>query len=175
MEFSSTSWIRDITDRSYQQEETHSKYTDLSHVARDIFSITTHGVEVGATLSFGWDLIGQRQLKTTCENLRENVIGMQFTQHNNRTLAGDNPTLDMTTTENNMEIKRVAEERKLHRMAKVHNFLEMWQCSQNLHPTWKESWTQSTQTTAVGYISDTESMFQASWSNIEHDGASEYQ
>jgi len=28
-----------------------------------------------------------------------------------------------------MELKREAEEKKLHRMAKVHDFLEMWQGS----------------------------------------------
>jgi len=31
-----------------------------------------------------------------------------------------------------MDIKKEAEERKLHGMAKVHDILEMWQGSQNL-------------------------------------------
>jgi len=31
--------------------------------------------------------------------------------------------------ENDSEMKKEAEKRKLHRMAKVHNFLEMWQGS----------------------------------------------
>jgi hypothetical protein len=35
-------------------------------------------------------------------------------------------------------MKKEAEEKKLHRMAKVHDFLEMWQGSQNLRATQKE-------------------------------------
>jgi len=46
MEISSTFWILDVTDWWCQQEEMHSKYTDLSNVARDIFSIIPHGVGV---------------------------------------------------------------------------------------------------------------------------------
>jgi hypothetical protein len=61
-------------------------------------------------------------------------------------------------------MKKEAEERKLHRMAKVHNFLEMWQGSQNLHATQNESRAQNKQTTAVGYISDPEEIVKASWS-----------
>jgi len=53
-------------------------------------------------------------------------------------------------------MKKEAEERKLHRMPKVHNFLEMWQGSQNLCATQRESRAQDKQMTAVGYISDTE-------------------
>jgi hypothetical protein len=44
----------------------------------------------------------------------------------------------------------------LHRMAKVHDFLEMRQGSQNLRATQKESRAQHKQMTAVGYISDTQ-------------------
>jgi len=40
-------------------------------------------------------------------------------------------------------MKKEAEEWKLHRMAKVHNFLEMWQGSQNLCATQKESLAQN--------------------------------
>jgi len=39
MEISSPFWIPDITDWWRQPEETHSKYADLSNVARDIFFI----------------------------------------------------------------------------------------------------------------------------------------
>jgi len=41
-------------------------------------------------------------------------------------LAGTDLELDTTNTENDLEMKKEAEERKLHRMAKVHDFLEMW-------------------------------------------------
>jgi hypothetical protein len=40
-------------------------------------------------------------------------------------LAGTDPELDTTNIENDSEIQKKAEERKLHRMAKVHDF---WRC-----------------------------------------------
>jgi hypothetical protein len=61
-------------------------------------------------------------------------------------------------------MKKEAEERKLHRMAKVHNFLEMWQGSQNLRATENESRAKNKQITALGYISDPEEIVKASWS-----------
>jgi len=63
MEISSTFWLPDITDRWSQQEEMHSKYADLSNVARDLFSIIPHGVGVEASYSLGKDDIGWRQSK----------------------------------------------------------------------------------------------------------------
>jgi len=71
-------------------------------------------------------------------------------------------------------MKKEVEERKLHRMAKVHNFLEMWQGSQNLRATQKESRAHNNQITAVGYISDTEEIVKASWSLFQHDGAAAF-
>jgi len=78
MAISSTFWLPDITDRWRQQEETHTKYADLSNVARDVFSIIPHGVGVGASSSLGRDVIGWRQSKTTGETLHEKVVVMQF-------------------------------------------------------------------------------------------------
>jgi hypothetical protein len=75
--------------------------------------------------------------------LRENVVLRQFPRANNGILAGTDPQLDNTNTENDLEMKKEAEERKLHRMAKVHDVLEMWQGSQNLRPTQKESQAQN--------------------------------
>ena len=75
---SSTFWLPDITDWWRQQEETHSKYADLSNVARDVFSIITHGVAVEASFSLVRDVIGWRQSKTTGETLREKVIVRQL-------------------------------------------------------------------------------------------------
>jgi hypothetical protein len=40
-------------------------------------------------------------------------------------LAGADTEMDTTNTENDLEMKKEAEERKLRRMAKVHKFLEM--------------------------------------------------
>jgi hypothetical protein len=59
-------------------------------------------------------------------------------------------------------------------MAKVHDLLEMWQGSQTLRATQKESHAQNEQMTAVGYISDTEEIVNASWSNVHHDGAAAF-
>jgi len=101
-------------------------------MARDVFSIIPHGVGLEASFSLGRDVIGWRQLKTTGETLREEMVVRQFARANYGLLAGDDPVLDPNSTDNDMELKREAEEKKLHRMAKVHNFLEMWQGSQNL-------------------------------------------
>jgi hypothetical protein len=61
MEFGSTFWIPDITDWWHHQQETHSKYGDLSKVAHDIFSIRPHVVGVEASFSLGRDVTGWRQ------------------------------------------------------------------------------------------------------------------
>jgi len=71
-------------------------------------------------------------------------------------------------------MKKEAEERKSHSMAKVHNFLEMWQGSQNLGATQQESCAQNKQMTTVRYISDTEEIVKALWSLIQHDGAAAF-
>jgi len=125
MEISSTFWIPDITDWWHHQEETHSKYADLTNVAHDIFSIIWHGVEVEASFSLGHDVVRWRQSKTTGKTLLEKVVVRQFTRANNEILPGADPELDTTNTENNSEMKKEAKERKLHRMAKIRDFLEM--------------------------------------------------
>ena len=155
MEISSTFWLPDITDWWRQQQETHSNYADLSNEARNIFSIIPHSVEVQANFSLGRDVIGWRQSKTTGETLREKVVLRQFARANSGLLAGDDPVLDPDSTDNDMEMKREAEQKMLHRMATVHDFLETWQGSQILRATQKESCAQNRQMTAVGYISDT--------------------
>ena len=71
-------------------------------------------------------------------------------------------------------MKNDAEQRKLHRMAKVHDFLEMWQGSQNLRATQKASRPQHKEMTAAGYISDTEDIVKASWLLFPHDGAAAF-
>jgi hypothetical protein len=68
-------------------------------------------------------------------------------------------------------MKKVAEERKFPRMAKVHDCLEMWQGSQNLLTTQKESRAQNKYMTAVGYILDMEEIISTSWPLFKHDGA----
>jgi hypothetical protein len=56
-------------------------------------------------------------------------------------------------------------------MAKVNHFLEMWQGSWIIRATQRESGAQKKQMTAVRYISDTEEIVNASWPNLQHDGA----
>jgi hypothetical protein len=90
---------------------------------------------VEASFSLGQDVIGWRQSKTTGETLREKVVVRQFAQANNGILAGTDLELDTMNAENDSEMKKAAEERKLPRMAKVHDFLEMWQGSKNLRAT----------------------------------------
>jgi len=174
MEISSAFWLPDITDYWRQQQETHSQYADLSNVAHDIFSIIPHSVGVEASVSLGQDVIGWRQSETTGKTLREMVVVRQFTRVNTGLLAGDNPELDHTSTDHDMEMKRGAEQMKLHRMGQVHVSLEMWQGSQNIRATQKESRAQNTQMTAVAYISDTEGIVKASWSQFQHDGAAAF-
>ena len=68
-------------------------------------------------------------------------------------------------------MKKVVEESTLHRMAKDHDFLDMWQHSQNLSTTQQESRAQYKQMTAIGYISDMAEIVKPSWSLFQHDGA----
>ena len=72
-------------------------------------------------------------------------------------------------------MKKEPEERKLHRMGKVHNFLEMWQGSQNLRAPQKESCADNKPMTAVGNTSDTDEIVKSSWSLFQHDGAVAFQ
>jgi hypothetical protein len=170
MEISCTFLIPDLTDLWWQQEEIHSKYADFCNVAHDIFSIIPHGVGVETCISFHRDIICWRQSITSGKTLWEKDVVRQFAQANNGILAGADQELDTPKTENDSELKKVAEDRKFHRMAKVHDFLEMWQGSQNLHATQKESCAQNTQMTATGYILDTEEIVEVSWSLFEHEG-----
>ena len=114
-------------------------------MAREIFSNIPHAVRVEASFSLGWDVIGWRQSNTTSGTLGEKVVERQFARANNGMLAGTDPEFDTTNTENDSEMTKEAEERILHRMAKVHVPLEMWQGSQNLRATQKESRTHTRQ------------------------------
>jgi hypothetical protein len=108
------------------------------------------------------------------EYLREKAVVRQFARANNGILAGTDPELDTMNTENDSEMEKEAEEQKSHTMAEVHDFLKMWQGSQNLRATQKESRAQNKQMTTVGYISDTEEIVKASWSLFQHDGGATF-
>ena len=100
MEVISTFWILDITDWWHQQEVTHSKFSDLSNVAHDKFSIIPHGVRVEASFSLGQDVIGWKLSKTTGETHHEKVIVWQFAQAKNGILTCTDQEWDTTNTEN---------------------------------------------------------------------------
>jgi len=89
-------------------------------------------------------------------------------------MAGADTLLDISNTENNLEMNKDVEERKLHTMAKVHDFLEMGQGRQNLGATQKESRARNKEMTAVGFISDMEEIVKASWSVFQHDGVAAF-
>jgi hypothetical protein len=171
MEFSSTFWIPAVTDWWRQQEQTHSKYTNRSNVECDIFSIIPCGVGVEASFSLGYNIIGWRQSKTTGETIREKVVIRKFARANNGILAGTDQELNIPNTENNSEMKNKAEESSLHRLANVHDFLAIWQGSQNLHTAQKEFRAQNKQMATVGYISDTEEILKVSSSLFQPDVA----
>ena len=174
MEISSTLGLPDITDCGCKQQETDSKYADLTNVARNIFSIIPHGVGVEASSSLGRDVFGWWQSKSTGEALREEVVARWFTHANSGIWAGTDPELDSLNTENDSEIQKETEERKLHRMAKVRNGLEIWRGSKIQSATQMGSRTQNKQMTAIGYISDTEEIVKASWSLFQHDDAAAF-
>jgi len=143
MEISSTFSLLDMTDGRRQQQEMTCRYTDLSNVEPDIFSIIPLGVGVEASLSLGRDGIGWRQSKTTAESLHRKVVLRQFARGTSGILSNTDPELDTINTDNVSEMKKEAEEGTLHRMANMHDFLDMWQGTQNLYATRKESCAQN--------------------------------
>jgi hypothetical protein len=89
-------------------------YTDHSNVACDIFSVISRSVRVEARCSLGRDVIGWRQSHTTSGTVCDNILVRQFAQGDNGLLAGDDPVLDPSSTEYDMEMRREAEEKQLH-------------------------------------------------------------
>jgi hypothetical protein len=137
MEICSTFWVPDTTDWLRQQEETPSKYTDFCYMPRNTFSIIPHRIGLEASFSPERDVIGWRQSKTAGKTLHNEVVVRQFALANNRIQAGADPELKTKNTENHSEIQKEAEERKLHRITMVDDFMVMWQGSQNLPATQK--------------------------------------
>jgi len=163
-------WIVDITDWWHQHEEMHSEWADLPDTARDTFRNQLHYIEVESSISLQHDVICRWQSETTGDTLREQVIVREFAAAKNGISAGNDSALDRTNTGNDSEMNKKAEETTLHRMAKAHYFLEMWQGSQHQFATQQKSCAQNNQMTARGYISDMEEIIKASWSLFQHDG-----
>ena len=89
-------------------------------------------------------------------------------------MAGNNPVSDTTNTENDVEIIKEADEKKLSSMAKVHKILKMLHVTPNLCATQKESCAHNRKVTAVAYISDTEEIVKVSWSLFQHGGVTAF-
>jgi len=162
MEICSIFWVRDITDWWRQQEESHSNYADLANVAYDTFSVIQHDVRVETGISRGRDVIGWRQAKTMDETLSKQVNVWEYAGTNNWILVGNDRALDMTQREKDLDMLIQVEERTFQRIAKVHNFREIWQRSHNLLATQMESCTQNKQKMVVGYISDSKGIVKSS-------------
>jgi len=170
MEISSLIWFPDIIDWWLHQGQMCSKYADFSSVAHSIFSLIAPGGGVEASFSPGRDFIRTIESKTTGKSVQDKIVILQFAAVNNGIFASNYIVLDTTNTENDLELMNEAEERILHRVAKVHNMVEMWQGSQNLSAIQKKACAQNKQRTAVGYIPDTEEIIKASWTNFQLDG-----
>jgi len=69
MEISDKLWLPDVTHWWRQQEETHSKYTNLYNVPCNVISIIPHDVQVEASFSLGQHIIGWRQSKITSKTV----------------------------------------------------------------------------------------------------------
>jgi hypothetical protein len=102
------------------------------------------------------------------------VIVRQFVEPNNGILAGGNPELDTTNTDNDSQRKKGAEEGIFHRKPKVHDLLEMWQGCEDIRAPQKESHTNNMPMSAVRYVSDTDDIIKASWLLFQHDGVGAY-
>jgi hypothetical protein len=164
-------WYPDVLLWWKEQLDLHTEYAILAQVARDVFSVMPHGVGVEASFSLGRDVIGWRQGKTSGTTLRDKVVVRQYARASSGVLAGSSTAPDIPE-EIDTALKQEKEDQKLHRMAKVHDFLEVWVASRKLRDGQKESRRQNPQMTAAGYISDTEEQEGADWSDFEDDGES---
>ena len=102
------------------------------------------------------------------------MVVTPFASADNGILAGSDPALHAKNTDNELDMKKGAVNRTMYRMGKVYDRLEMWQWSQNLSTTKKESRTPTKQMTHGGYISNTEEMLKASSSPFQQDCAAAF-
>jgi hypothetical protein len=114
--------VPDITARWCQQNQAHSKYTDHSIVAYNIFSFIPCGVRLEGSICLGLHLIGLRQSITTAGTFCEILVLMKLPA---AILAGNVTTLDIMITENDFEMISEAEEWKFHSLVMVHDIMGM--------------------------------------------------
>jgi len=174
MEIRDTTCIPDITDWWCHQEEMQLKYADLSNVTCDMSSITRLGVRVEVSFSLGPAVIGWRESEITGQTLREKVSLRQYARVNHSIVVGHSTAFDTTETENDLGLKKDVVQSTLHRMAKAHNLIEMWQGSQTLCALQKKARHQNKQMTAIGCISDMEVIVKATWWLFQPDGAAAF-
>jgi hypothetical protein len=115
-----------------------------------------------------------RQSQTSAYTLREKIIVRHFARRNSWLFAGEDPELHPTSVYKDMELKTEAEQKMLHRMAKVDDCWEMSQGSQNLQAIQKQFFTQNKQMTAIEHISVTEEIIKAFWLLIPHNDAAAF-
>jgi len=168
---SSTCVSPHITDYWHQHGEQHWTYADLVNVARDILCFSLYGVRVLASISLGWNNIGRKQSKTPWKCVQDNVVVMQVALTSYAMLAGGNKVLDTMETKHDFQMERDMVDRTLHTLAKVCDFWETWHGSQTLCDTFKKSRPQQKLISAGGYITASEEIINASWSNFQHDSA----
>jgi len=174
MEIVSTFWIPEITDW-WRQQRKRTQSSPISQLWHEIFSLSYHMVSEWRPIFPLWEMwLGGGSQRPYGETLREQVFVIHFARANDGIFAGNDPALDKMHTDNISKMKREAEERILHRMNKVHNFLEMWQGSQILRAAQKESRAQNKQMTTEGYTSDTQEFVQLSCSLVQQDGATAF-
>jgi hypothetical protein len=106
-------------------------------------------------------------------SLREKMVVRQFARSNNGVLAGDTTDLK-TLASGDIEAQKAVEDKKLNRLAKVHDFLDMRDGSQKLRHMQRAARAQNSKMTAIGYISDTEETVDEGWSSINHDGVTAF-
>jgi hypothetical protein len=70
-------------------------------------------------------------------------------------IVRDDSALHTSNTEYTLELSSEVEKRTLYRMAKIHDFVAMWQGSLNQHATPKELQAPNKELTDVEYVSDT--------------------
>jgi hypothetical protein len=102
MESRSTFWLPDITDWWLIYNELHPKYTDLSNLACNIFSIIPHGIRDKVSYSLGLDFIRWKQSEATGGTDHDQVLVRQFASVMNGLLSGDDHDFDPTSAENVM-------------------------------------------------------------------------
>jgi hypothetical protein len=145
----------------------NTKYTDLANVACDIFSIMPYGVGDEVSFYLFQDVIGWSKSITTGQTLGKNMVVWQLARSNAGLLVGNIPITHSLDVDNNAEIKKEAEKKKLHRMAKILDYLEMWQGSDNLRSTQMAACTQILHMTAMRYISDMDEIMKSVKSKSE--------